>query len=655
MNYTASRLGISGLVLIFGIALSLLISSFQIQSILADNIDEGFESSLDGRYVHHGDNATFTHVNNSAEAHMGNRSLKITSSNSDPAWSQISELTRWMTPIQAYTVSPGETVTAEVWMRGEDIKDRANLSLTFFQNNTTGNWSEAWVRSANSSVNLSGTTGWTKLSVTYESPSDAVYVRPEFRLFDTGTLYIDSFKFNIESDDDPSEFNENISVHETVGMEGSQFGAQVIMGEKEFIWVTPDCKQQLIDDGHEVTVLTWPQLDDNYEQLTTNSLSCEQVRTFDASTQTNPVSGGPALPGVPGSIEVIGPTPPAGGVNQDPEELTEFGYDTSVIPFDELITTRIHGINRHHEKQLFTIDCGHSHYANDDPIVFPGNHGGSHSHEFFGDTQVNASSTTQSILDNPGNTCGVQSDRSAYWTPTAYQDGEALVGNNNKFYYKAGPVDPSLIVDMPVGLRMIAGNANATGPQSTQVTYYFASRGEGKLTSPATQNSKGRTSMFTTRPDEKGIRAKINFPQCWDGEHLWLPNSSHMAYPINTGKKYHECPATHPKPIVRIKYNIGYTGATGGEGFKLSSGEWYTMHADFINGWKPEVLKNLTDACIRGKRYCSLVQNVDQCKDIRSGRTTTAACVTLTPDEPDAVITGATEFPECHIVQDQCL
>ena len=39
------------------------------------------------------------------------------------------------------------------------------------------------------------------------------------------------------------------------------------------------------------------------------------------------------------------------------------------------------------------IECGASHFAPDDPIVFPGQRGAAHMHEFFGNTSTNASST----------------------------------------------------------------------------------------------------------------------------------------------------------------------------------------------------------------------------------------------------------------------
>ena len=49
--------------------------------------------------------------------------------------------------------------------------------------------------------------------------------------------------------------------------------------------------------------------------------------------------------------------------------------------------------------QSLKIECGASHAAADDPIVFPGQPGAAHLHEFFGNTSTNASSTYASMLE----------------------------------------------------------------------------------------------------------------------------------------------------------------------------------------------------------------------------------------------------------------
>lgn len=598
--------------------------------IIAAELTEGFEEQFTkADYVHHGTDAKFIHVNSASQAYEGNRSLKIISTNSDPKNRRISELTRWMTKIEKLEVVEGEVITAEVYLKTSGVKESAELALSFFSEKGSEPWSEAWIRSASSAVSLSGNTDWTKVSISYEAPAGSKYVRPEFRLWDKGTLWVDNFSITSSGGDaGVSGGNDAVRVFETPGSQGDQNGAQVLLGGEEFIWVTATCKGHLVSDGNEIEQTTWKELNAEYDQLKTGSLTCMQVRTYDGETPPEPLppEEKPVGPGV-----VVGPEEPQGGSN-DMDAIPYEGpnqYDWSVVPVDDAVRTSLHGINKGKGQQLFTVDCLHSHYRGDDPIVFPGEHGASHNHEFFGDTQLNAKTTTQQILDNPGNTCEVGADRSAYWVPAVYQDGKVIEADNNKFYYKVGKVDPKTIQPMPVGLRMIAGNANATKPESRQVSYLFATTSEGKHTEPHTQQTSSNPQLFTTRADENGIRIQIQFPQCWDGQNLWLPNTKHMSYPVGS-----KCPDTHPVPLLQLMFNLGYTDATGGSGFKLSSGEWYTAHADFINGWHPETLERLTDVCLRSKRYCGLTSSESTpCVSRRSVRPTGQGCIELRKGE----------------------
>jgi hypothetical protein len=73
----------------------------------------------------------------------------------------------------------------------------------------------------------------------------------------------------------------------------------------------------------------------------------------------------------------------------------------------------------------FVVDCGYSHRAADDPIVFPNVPRASHDHSFFGNRSTNAFSTADT-LENGRTLCGRGADRSAYWVPTLYADGIAV-------------------------------------------------------------------------------------------------------------------------------------------------------------------------------------------------------------------------------------
>ena len=62
--------------------------------------------------------------------------------------------------------------------------------------------------------------------------------------------------------------------------------------------------------------------------------------------------------------------------------------------------------------------CAYAYMAFDDPIVYPRKPGVSHLHQFFGNTNVSAFTTTDSIATTGNSTCsGGIANRTGYWTP----------------------------------------------------------------------------------------------------------------------------------------------------------------------------------------------------------------------------------------------
>lgn len=67
----------------------------------------------------------------------------------------------------------------------------------------------------------------------------------------------------------------------------------------------------------------------------------------------------------------------------------------------------------------FRIICDFTHMAADDPIVKPGQPGASHLHSFFGNADIDAFTTPQTIRDDPRSSChGGSVNASGYWVPT---------------------------------------------------------------------------------------------------------------------------------------------------------------------------------------------------------------------------------------------
>ena len=257
----------------------------------------------------------------------------------------------------------------------------------------------------------------------------------------------------------------------------------------------------------------------------------------------------------------------------------------------------------------FRTVCDFSHMNFDDPIVYPGQPGRAHLHAFFGNTGVNGNSTASSIANTGSSTCrGGILNRSAYWVPAMIdtRDGTPIRPRTANFYYKTGygGVAPSSVRSMPVGLRMIAGDAKNAGPGGQYDNMPF---GYSCHSTTGTYGD-GRSIPNCAAGDE--VWQHIYFPQCWDGVNLDSPDhKSHMAYPT-PGRG---CPASHPVALPEITFNIVYsvTEANSTSRWRLSSDNYgsnlpggYSAHGDWFNGWRPEAMDAFVNGCDRPALDC---------------------------------------------------
>ena len=249
---------------------------------------------------------------------------------------------------------------------------------------------------------------------------------------------------------------------------------------------------------------------------------------------------------------------------------------------------RLHGNN-------FFSNCGFSHVADDDPIVYPGRPGWSHSHAFFGNTSTRARSTLKS-LRRAGTTCRPRADTAAYWVPTLYRRGREIRPAKGQFYYVVR--GRGEMHAFPPGLRIVAGDSHAVRPQSPRVAYWACGGRGGVRSAPsATAPNCGVVvrKRFVVRT-QTYLELHVNFPDCWDGEHLdSRDHRSHMAYSRN-----YACPASHPVKVPLIRLMIRYP-ITRGRGVVLASGGELTGHADFFNAWDQRALARLVDDCFHGR------------------------------------------------------
>jgi hypothetical protein len=275
----------------------------------------------------------------------------------------------------------------------------------------------------------------------------------------------------------------------------------------------------------------------------------------------------------------------------------------------------------------FRFLCNAGQILADDPIVYPGQPGKSHLHQFYGNTAANAYSTYESLRTTGGSTCFSPLNRSAYWMP-ALLDGKGNVVRPDyvAVYYKRTPSsnpkvsDPTnpeyegMGIPLPNGLRFIFGfdMLNPSAPVTGQ--RYFNC--DGPTAVPGIYANLAIA--LSHCPAGNRVGAVISAPECWDGKNLDSANHrSHVAYTgtgIYNGQAYYKCPTGYPFVIPTFTIGAWYTIAQGDDTSKwhYSSDEMfpgqpagYTFHADWFGGWDPTAISLWTDNCINKYLSCT--------------------------------------------------
>ena len=266
----------------------------------------------------------------------------------------------------------------------------------------------------------------------------------------------------------------------------------------------------------------------------------------------------------------------------------------------------------------FRTVCAVAHMSFDDPIVFPGQPGRSHLHTFFGNTGANANSTPESLRNTGNSTCrGGVANRSAYWVPTMIdtKDNTPLQPAEVIVYYKNGYLDATKVQPIPTGLRMIAGDPNASAPHPDVFSMRWKCIG-----GPNNQNDLyGHT--IANCDVGASLYQEIFFPQCWDGVNLDSPDHmSHMSYTVQVknvndprGWSHAECPKTHPVILPQIAFNVLYLVGEkdaplrwrlASDTYDKSKPGGYSSHGDWFNGWKSDISNTWAKNCIENQKDC---------------------------------------------------
>ena len=214
----------------------------------------------------------------------------------------------------------------------------------------------------------------------------------------------------------------------------------------------------------------------------------------------------------------------------------------------------------------FRFICNPAHLAKDDPIVYPGQAGKSHLHQFFGNTAANANSTYESLRTTGQSTCNSPLNRSAYWMPAMMNGkGQVVRPDYISIYYKRRPAsDPKCTasnpgamgdcVDLPRGLRFVFGYDMVSNQTPTGAAYFNC---DGPTATPG--HYPTIVEAARNCPTGNKLGAVINAPDCWDGKNLDSPNHrDHMAYG-SYGNDGYKCPSTHPKVIPTFTMGVWYT------------------------------------------------------------------------------------------------
>lgn len=260
----------------------------------------------------------------------------------------------------------------------------------------------------------------------------------------------------------------------------------------------------------------------------------------------------------------------------------------------------------------FRTFCEFSHAAYDDPIVHPDDPGAAHLHFFFGNTRTNAFSTPESLVNSGQSTCqGNTFNRSAYWMPAVFTaEGAPILPDRHDVYYKHLTEEPPEEVQpLPEGLMMIAGDASGAPEDYLQIAYW-------RCTSWPFDAAHPNSDTIPTCAVGDEMRMALNFPSCWDGTDLdSADHQSHMSYvEYNAEVGAEICPPSHPVIVPQLSLHFEWeVRDTPSQGWYLSSDRHgsmsmpggSTLHADWMNGWDPEIQEAWVTSCINEQRDCA--------------------------------------------------
>ncbi|MEM8925912.1 MAG: DUF1996 domain-containing protein [Actinomycetota bacterium] len=268
----------------------------------------------------------------------------------------------------------------------------------------------------------------------------------------------------------------------------------------------------------------------------------------------------------------------------------------------------------------FRVACEFSHFAYDDPLVYPGQPGASHLHMFFGNTDINAFSTADSVKNSGGSTCnGSELNRTGYWVPALFDDGgHVRIPERVVVYYKGEGLANGNAEPFPEGAAMIAtidlntvspGAGGAQGKYSFNCSDQYSGANENlSNTMPACDGDR-IYNAYGTRDPYVVLEVNVKFPQCWNGQDP--TNPANFRHPSEGGWYYSLCTGEFNRTLVNLEYFVNYRLEPGENtsGWYLSSDvspsdrtlahtPGSTNHGDWWSGWHDETNRMFIDNCV---------------------------------------------------------
>ncbi|KAI1617496.1 WSC domain-containing protein [Exophiala viscosa] len=257
---------------------------------------------------------------------------------------------------------------------------------------------------------------------------------------------------------------------------------------------------------------------------------------------------------------------------------------------------------------FWRMRCGTVQVGRVDPIISPGGVSG-HAHTIAGASNINTTSTYDSLQASFCTSCEIQADKSAYWTPQMYyrhRNGtfEDVPHDGTVVYYLDRGNDVANIKPFPKGIRMLSGDAAARAYDNTTMTWDGSNPVSGRVSFACLSSAEGipETPALNQTDCDEGLRAQIQFQSCWDGVNLYKSDQSHMDY--LSGVDNGNCSPTHPVLLPSLFFEVIYfpneIDQTDGGYFVFGQGDTtgYGFHGDFLNGWDTTVLEAAMSECM---------------------------------------------------------